>query len=174
MMCSFRYLVSCLAIVIYGLTAHMLVFAAPTSDALPPDPGRAGKQTLMGIDSDGDGLRDDIQRYIYLTYPDQPNIQGALRQLALSFQEILKSGIPSGIERELFAKVSQSIDCVHHFKREKLHRTVSLLKAEVLNTQERTKAYIVYDKKLSGGVLFLSTLPLGERYKLCEFEIVSE
>lgn len=51
-----------------------------TNDGLPPDPGKAGKQTLMGIDSDGDGLRDDVQRYIYLTYPDQPDVQRALKK----------------------------------------------------------------------------------------------
>ena len=26
---------------------------------LPPDPGKAGKKTLLGIDTDGDGVRDD-------------------------------------------------------------------------------------------------------------------
>ncbi|MCF6156788.1 MAG: hypothetical protein E3K36_16465 [Candidatus Brocadia sp.] len=31
---------------------------------LPPDPGKAGKETLLGIDTDGDGVRDDIQRRI--------------------------------------------------------------------------------------------------------------
>ena len=37
---------------------------------LPPDPGKAGKETPLGIDTDGDGVRDDIQRYIYFIYPD--------------------------------------------------------------------------------------------------------
>lgn len=37
---------------------------------LPPDPGEAGKQTLAGIDSDSDGVRDDVQRWIELTYSD--------------------------------------------------------------------------------------------------------
>lgn len=31
---------------------------------LPPDPGPAGKQTIEGIDSDKDGVRDDVQRFI--------------------------------------------------------------------------------------------------------------
>src|SRR5216683_231714 len=43
---------------------------ATISITLPPDPGAAGKATLQGIDSDGDGVRDDIQRYIALTYPN--------------------------------------------------------------------------------------------------------
>jgi hypothetical protein len=35
---------------------------------VPPDPGEAGKQTLEGIDSDNDGVHDDVQRWIVLTY----------------------------------------------------------------------------------------------------------
>jgi len=38
-----------------------------SSSVLPPNPGEAGKATLQGIDSDNDGVRDDIQRYIALT-----------------------------------------------------------------------------------------------------------
>ena len=29
---------------------------------LPPDPGEAGKLTLAGIDSNNDGVRDDLER----------------------------------------------------------------------------------------------------------------
>ena len=56
---------------------------------LPPDPGEAGKTTLEGIDSDGDGLRDDIQRYIALTYPDSQKTRAALRQAAIALQKII-------------------------------------------------------------------------------------
>jgi hypothetical protein len=48
------------------LPVTVLVTVVP----LPPDPGEAGKVTLAGIDSDNDGVRDDIQRYIALTYPN--------------------------------------------------------------------------------------------------------
>ena len=51
----------------------------PPGDGLPPDPGEAGKATLEGIDSDQDGIRDDIQRYIALTYPDSQKTRAALR-----------------------------------------------------------------------------------------------
>ena len=35
---------------------------------LPPDPGEAGKKTLLGIDSNNNGVRDDVERWIYITY----------------------------------------------------------------------------------------------------------
>ena len=39
---------------------------------LPPDPGAAGKKTVLGIDSDGDGIRDDIQIAVTKLIPDDP------------------------------------------------------------------------------------------------------
>ena len=45
---------------------------------LPPDPGAAGKATLEGIDADGDGLRDDLQRFIAISYPDSGRTRAGL------------------------------------------------------------------------------------------------
>lgn len=44
--------------------------SSDTSTTLPPDPGEAGMVTLEGIDSDNDGVRDDIQRWIALENDD--------------------------------------------------------------------------------------------------------
>lgn len=55
---------------------------------LPPDPGDAGKETVEGIDSDGDGVRDDVQRYIALNYTDS-DTQDALRQCAVNLQNFI-------------------------------------------------------------------------------------
>lgn len=52
------------------------------SERVPPDPGDAGKQTLAGIDSDYDGVRDDVQRYLVRTYIDRPRELEAATQHA--------------------------------------------------------------------------------------------
>ena len=52
----------------------------------PPDPGSVGRKTLAGIDSDHDGLRDDVQRWIYARYPKEENKRKALKQMALDYQ----------------------------------------------------------------------------------------
>jgi hypothetical protein len=54
---------------------------------LPPDPGAAGNATLAGIDSDGDGVRDDVQRYIGLTYPQSAKERAALTQAAVALED---------------------------------------------------------------------------------------
>ena len=47
-------------------------------DRLPPHPGEEGKQTVIGIDSDGDGVRDDIQIAIAKLIPDDPYKRAAV------------------------------------------------------------------------------------------------
>ncbi len=51
-------------------------------DNLPPEPGADGHTTLQGIDSDGDGLRDDIQRLIAITFSGDEDTIEMYRQLA--------------------------------------------------------------------------------------------
>lgn len=51
---------------------------------LPPDPGAEGKKTVLGIDSDGDGVRDDIQIAVTKLIPDDPYARaGAMFMFAM-------------------------------------------------------------------------------------------
>ena len=60
---------------------------------LPPDPA-----TLAGIDSDNDGVRDDVQRWIVMNYPSSQKMRAALRQLAQDYQRfILNAASPTQI-----------------------------------------------------------------------------
>src|SRR5689334_8778628 len=56
---------------------------------IPSDPGEAGKRTLEGTDSDHDGLRDDLQRWIYARFPNDPKKRNALKQNAITYQRKL-------------------------------------------------------------------------------------
>ena len=39
---------------------------------LPPEPDKAlNDSTLLGIDSNNNGVRDDVERWIYITYKDK-------------------------------------------------------------------------------------------------------
>ena len=124
----------------------------PPENGLPPDPGEAGKATLEGVDSDGDGLRDDIQRYIALTYPDSQKTRAALQQFALALDKsILES---SDEERALFNTefMHRASECLWYIHAERSIKMTDLLMSEYLNTLERSRAYLDYDAKLSGHV----------------------
>ena len=119
---------------------------------LPPDPGEAGKVTLEGIDSDGDGLRDDVQRYIALTYPDSLKTRAALRQFALTLNKTtLESPDEESALRntELEARASE---CLWYIHAEQSIQMSDLLMAEYLNTLDRSRAYLEYNSKLGGNV----------------------
>lgn len=148
-----------------------LTIIPETSDGLPPDPGEAGKETLLGIDSDLDGVRDDIQRYIVLTYPDQHNLQNALFQVSRTYQRMLDPDLISGTEQDVANQVSKDIECLYYVNEDNAHKVLLSLRAETLNTYERSKKYLAYDKNLSGKTFSLSRLPLSEHFKLCDFEI---
>ena len=56
---------------------------------LPSDPGEAGKATLAGIDSDKDGVRDDLQREIVFMYPDKDEARRLLRAMTKNIQDMI-------------------------------------------------------------------------------------
>lgn len=124
----------------------------PPGDDLPPDPGEAGKATLEGIDSDGDGIRDDIQRYIALTYPNSQKTRAALRQYTVALNKaVLESpDEKSALNNTEFMHRGQ--ECVWYIHDEQSIRITDLLVAEYLNTLERSRAYLDYNDKLGGHV----------------------
>jgi hypothetical protein len=124
----------------------------PPGSGLPPDPGEAGMATLEGIDSDQDGIRDDIQRYIALTYPDSQKTRTALRQFALAFhKDILESPDEESALRNTEVEARAS-ECLWYIHSEDSIKMSDLLMAEFLNTMERSRAYLTYNAKLGGHV----------------------
>jgi hypothetical protein len=60
--------------------------------------------TILGVDSDGDGIRDDIQRWVNFEAADNADLKSALKNLAKNWQEsIAQSGDPVK-SQELFQK----------------------------------------------------------------------
>ncbi len=124
---------------------------------LPADPGEAGEATLEGIDSDGDGVRDDIQRYIALTYPDSERTRAALAQIAKALQRALidandeSKSVMHSDENAAGAACLKAM--VGNFM--EARRMDQALTAKVLNTRERTLAHIRYNDQLGGHVFGL-------------------
>jgi len=109
---------------------------------LPPDPAEAGKQTLEGIDSDRDGVRDDLQVAIAkIEYYSIFDKASAL-QSAAAYQK----GILSGAKILNFDEVNKLIlkaeDCMRFvFGNEQYPIQKELIKALVLNTPDRAAAF---------------------------------
>ncbi len=111
---------------------------------LPPNPGDAGKQTLLGIDSDNDGVRDDVQIAIARHYPEPEDEKArlALEQFAASLQhalDVYQSGDKARIY-DIFSEINPALACITATSTKPLEDVV-FVKMIVRNTEERVKAY---------------------------------
>jgi len=136
---------------------------------LPPDPGKEGKETLLGIDTDGDGVRDDIQRYIYFTYPDDKKLRLGLTYYAIEFQGVLKDANDREAAYDHANKMARHGECLYYLKGRDSFDIIDLLLAEILNTRERSIAYIKYSDNLGGR--FIRGAPRKEWKDSCSFDV---
>ena len=117
---------------------------------LPPDPGEAGKATLEGIDSDGDGVRDDVQRYIALTYPESERTRAALTQQIIVDQNVLLNA-KNNQELEVVAQsIADVQNCMAYIFGSVLEarKIRKQLEEEIFNTPERIEAWELANKHL--------------------------
>lgn len=140
---------------------------------LPPDPGEAGKATLAGIDSDRDGVRDDIQRYIAITYPNSAKTRAALTQVTKVMQNELLDA--NNKEKSILhaEESDRAITCLVYVAGSvSTERQLRLaLMPVALNTDARNKAYFAYDDQL-GGQVFPGT-PYDQRVTTCDFDVTT-
>ena len=144
---------------------------------LPPDPGEAGKETLLGIDVNENGVRDDVERWIYLTY-DKPIERAVLMQSARAYQIVIQE--PEKALDNLHY-MHDATDCESYWA---MNEEEAILKGEKFwleeykdyekeinpvqfNTAERFLAYDKYNQTLSGGVY--SSSNMDEWKTKCDF-----
>ena len=149
-----------------ALTVHVL---ADDDVVLPPDPGEEGKVALLGIDSDDDGVRDDIQRYIYFTYPDDEKLRLGLTYYAKEFQGVLADADDREATYNHAIKMARHGECLDYLKGDDSIYISRALRAEILNTSKRSIAYITYSDNLGGRVI--RGAPLNEWKNSCSFDV---
>lgn len=137
---------------------------------LPPDPGEAGKQTIDGIDADKDGIRDDIQRYIWEEYPDSERVRAALFLHAKTTQMRVHYGDSLGKEetRKRMPEIMRAAICSNRIADRTGEFDVSIVTAtekvrnKVTNTPERWKRSREFDYLLAHNVYDLPNLTVAE------------
>jgi hypothetical protein len=117
---------------------------------LPPDPGEAGKRNIRGIDSDGDGLRDDLQRYIAIEFEDSPPTRQALTQVAGAQQRFLTVSMNEDRARQAAMRVVRGVECLYSVQGGKSREILNGLNAHIVNTPERLEAFFATEKHLGG------------------------
>ena len=145
---------------------------------LPPVPDPAiNNATLLGIDSNNNGVRDDVEIWILKKYKDKHPIYTEIAmQAGRAWQKILED--PSAA-RETTKLMEAAQFCSFYFEFDANKHGDLLLVNEaildhlydkvVLNTQKRKDAYWKYDGLLSGGVYVLPKVSQEKSY--CDFNV---
>jgi len=166
----------------FGLTLLLFLTSNIYSETinghiLPPEPDPIiNNSTLLGIDSNNNGVRDDVERWIYKTYKDKHPIHiDIAMQGARGFKLILEHAEKA---KEIYYKATAYMDCESYYKDYAKYFNEPILVTEEVstkyyrkkiyfNTEEREARYIEYDKLLSGDSY---SLPKIENLKsLCDF-----
>ena len=146
-----------------------------------PDPA-LNNSTLGGIDSDNDGIRDDVQLWISKSYPQStsPNIYYGLKQVSRHFQVVLINHADREKALPNYIKTLEALQCLMWIRnvgsRNDGYRKYKELKSQILNTPERIKAYLKVDSYRSGEGRpeSIQNLKVSERNQLCEFSASKE
>ncbi|QIR76764.1 hypothetical protein FA592_11240 [Sulfurospirillum diekertiae] len=156
-------------------TLNITVYLEISRHRLPPEPdAKVNNATLLGIDSNHNGVRDDVERKIYFRYK-KPVIQAFMMQSAKSYPKYLEDPIASAKAQETQDEMWKEGSCSGYLevvKKIEMPNVEGLkfLSNAYMNTKERIKAYIKFNEALSGGSY---AIPLIRDYKKenCDFNV---
>jgi hypothetical protein len=115
--------------------------------------------TLAGVDSNGNAVRDDIERYIALTYPADTDAgtRGALTQYALAIQASLLNAQDTTASVINANTRIRALECLMFQRPTDANEVFAELRAQFLNTNDRSQAYLLADGQIAQATL--TTLP---------------
>ncbi len=144
-----------------------VISVSPAAPGLPPDPGKKGEETLEGIDSNQNEVRDDVERHIGTKYTDSAKTRAALMQYAQAMQENI---VAFSSKTESLAnkhKVLRAFDCLVYVVGISSAATMMTeFEALVANTMPRLQAYLGSPQ----GTDFYRLPQAAERKLRCTFD----
>ncbi|UFH59502.1 hypothetical protein [Sulfurovum mangrovi] len=148
-------------------TLNLDIYWEVNGHRLPPEPDKVlNDSTLLGIDSNNNDVRDDVERWIYKRYKDEHPIMIPLKmQEARAFRYIIQDPSQARERRKISV---QAVKCywsftslsANYFGRKPLVLKDSETQIKEIrereyiqfNTTQRARAYGEYNKNLSGGI----------------------
>lgn len=121
---------------------------------LPPDPGAEADKTVAGVDSNKNGIRDDVELAIFKEYPNSAKTRAALLQYALALQmEAVQELVNKETVTAVAEEESSGYDCIGRLvpksenDLEKIDAYISFLESKQFNTELRKKYRTGFNKK---------------------------
>ncbi len=151
-------------------TLTITVYQEINGHKLPPEPDPTlNNATLLGIDSNSNGVRDDVERKILTNYTKPIHAELMLAD-ARAHQEMLNDPVGSAIASQ--QKIQRTGDCNMYLMDKGLGvdlGSVEFIEKSMYNTKARVKAYLDYNIALSGGVYGRG--PADWTEKACDFNV---
>ena len=136
---------------------------------LPPDPGEAGKLTIDGVDSNGNGVRDDVEIFIAEKWGHSERAVAALTTVAKVTQMRVHYGDSLGKEetRKRMADIMRASTCymglaTPEMEAKGVSGVSQDVRNKVTNTPERWKRSREFDYLLAHNVYDLPDLTVAE------------
>jgi len=149
---------------------------------LPPEPDpKVNNATLLGIDSNNNGVRDDVERWIYEEYKDKHPIYidiamqaGRAYKLVLETHTERAKKIMESVEAPLYCELyyrycadDENINEKRIVNEDDEIDSKYFREVKYFNTTQRMKKYLEYDRQFSGDSYTL--IRCSKRKKLCDF-----
>jgi hypothetical protein len=145
---------------------------------MPPCPDQAlNDSTLLGIDSNNNGVRDDVERWLINRYKNDHKIVTEIGfQGARASQIVIQNPDEAG---ETYHIEGAALYCNSYFKDfadidggqiliDHIIINSTAFRSVQFNTAARIRAYLTYNKKLSGGVY---EDPIKSYKSFCDFDV---
>lgn len=123
---------------------------------LPNDPGAEADKTIVGVDTNKNGIRDDVELAIFKEYPDSAKTRAALLQYALALQmEAVQEVVNRETVTEVATEQGRADTCLadtlvprkspessrEYSDIEKIDVFINFLKNKQIDTEQRKKAH---------------------------------
>ena len=139
---------------------------------LPPEPDpKINNSTLLGIDSNKNGVRDDVERKIYLQYDEEIERQYLMMSARKQQKRLEANNLIQNAEK--WERLDRyTFGCISYISHEygiRLYGNIDFVLDNVYNTRSRLEKYMAYNQALSGGVY--GTPKSYEVESSCDFNV---
>lgn len=158
--------------VIGGILAVIAVVIVACSGGGGSDPAsqpanNTPSESLAGVDTNNDGVRDDVEQYINTTYANSAKTRNALRQSAKALQGAILDANDKRKSLQHAEETDRASDCIAYVRPNDYVQVAREMEARIANTDERLRAYLAYNKQLEGQMF--PQAPFDQRKAGCEF-----
>ncbi len=135
-----------------------------------PDPKQEGEVALLGIDSDSDGVRDDVQRYIIARLKGHLDITPIALKIARFTQQMIEHNESQLLVDQYYKlRHDQYLCLIHKMDSRSAGILLREIKAVSFNTKDRIDIWVKNHSSISRGALDeRNDFPISKYGELCE------